>query len=297
MARIKIYQEEKVPGPLQELWRLLKANHIALVGLGCFSFLVLLTLFAPILSPYSPVEQHADALLLPPAWDDAGDSRFLLGTDDLGRDMLSRLMHGTTLTFGMSLLVVAAAMPIGVAIGAFAGLTKGVKSSILNHILDTVMSIPSLLLAIIIVAILGPGINNTLWAIGVVLIPQFIHAVRNAVREELKKDYVVASRLDGANNVQVLRYSVFPNIVDVIVVQTTLAFSVAILDIAALGFLNLGAQQPSPEWGAMLSGGLEFIYNASWNVTLPGFAIFFAVLSTNLVGDGLRAALRDRISH
>ena len=202
------------------------------------------------LTPYSPIENHIAFALVPPAWDDNGNISFLLGTDELGRDMLSRLMQGTSLTFGLSFVVVITALVIGVIIGSLSALTKGIKSSFLNHFLDVILSIPSLLLAIIIVAILGPGLENTLWAIVMVLIPQFIHITKIAVKEEFAKDYVLASRLDGAGSIRILYYSVFPNIVDKIVSQATLAQSAAILDIAALGFLGLGAPIPFARMGS-----------------------------------------------
>ena len=294
MARTKIYAEEYVPSPLADLWHAFKSNHAALAGLWLFIGFVVMAIFAPLLAPWPPHQQHTDFLLVPPAWHENGNVHFLLGTDDLGRDILSRLLHGASLTFGLSLLVVMAATLIGGLLGALAGITSGLKSSFLNHLLDTLMSIPSLLMAIIIVAIIGPGLSNTLWAITFVLIPQFIHVVRDAVHTEMDKSYVIASRLDGASPLQILADDILPNIYTTIIVQMTFAISAAIIDITALGFLRLGAQQPSAEWGAMLSGGLDFIYNAHWMVTLPGLMIFLAVLATNLVGDGLRSALEQR---
>ncbi|WDD97626.1 ABC transporter permease subunit [Thalassomonas actiniarum] len=294
MARHKIYQEEEFPSPFIQLWLIFRQSPVVMIGFGSFLFLTVLAVFSPLLTPYSPVESHLNSLLLPPAWDDAGDISYLLGTDNLGRDMLSRLMHGTSLTFGLSFIVVIISLVIGVIIGSLSALTKGIKSSFLNHFLDVILSIPSLLLAIVIVAILGPGLDNTLWAIVMVLIPQFVHITRNAVKEELTKDYVLASRLDGAGSIRILSYSVFPNIIEKIVSQATLAQSAAILDIAALGFLGLGAPIPLPEWGAMLSNGIDLFYIAPWTVYLPGLAILFAVVATNLVGEGMRHAIRQR---
>ena len=294
MARHKIYQEEEFPSPFIQLWLVFRQNPVVMLGFGSFLFLTVLAVFSPLLTPYSPVESHLNSLLMPPAWDDAGDISYLLGTDNLGRDMLSRLMHGTSLTFGLSFIVVIISLVIGVVIGSLSALTTGIKSSFLNHFLDVILSIPSLLLAIVIVAILGPGLDNTLWAIVMVLIPQFVHITRNAVKEELGKDYVLASRLDGAGSLRILSYSVFPNIIEKIVSQATLAQSAAILDIAALGFLGLGAPIPLPEWGAMLSNGIDLFYIAPWTVYLPGLAILFAVVATNLVGEGMRHAIRQR---
>jgi len=294
LARDKIYLEEEFPSPFVQFWLIFRTTPVVMIGLSSFFFLVILALFSTVLTPYSPIENHIEFAFVPPAWDDDGNISFLLGTDELGRDMLSRLMQGTSLTFGLSFVVVIVALIIGVIIGSLSALTKGVKSSFLNHFLDVILSIPSLLLAIIIVAILGPGLENTLWAIVMVLIPQFIHITKMAVREEFTKDYVLASRLDGAGSIRILYYSVFPNIVDKIVSQATLAQSAAILDIAALGFLGLGAPIPLPEWGAMLSGGIDYFYIAPWTVYLPGFAILFAVLATNLVGEGVRHAIKLR---
>ncbi|WDE06986.1 ABC transporter permease subunit [Thalassomonas viridans] len=294
MARHKIYQEEEFPSPFIQLWLIFRQSPVVMIGFGSFLFLTVLAVFSPLLTPYSPVDSHLNHLLMPPAWDDEGDISYLLGTDNLGRDMLSRLMHGTSLTFGLSFIVVIISLVIGVIIGSLSALTKGIKSSFLNHFLDVILSIPSLLLAIVIVAILGPGLDNTLWAIVMVLIPQFVHITRNAVKEELTKDYVLASRLDGAGSLRILSYSVFPNIIEKIVSQATLAQSAAILDIAALGFLGLGAPIPLPEWGAMLSNGIDLFYIAPWTVYLPGLAILFAVVATNLVGEGMRHAIRQR---
>lgn len=294
MARDKIYTEEEFPSPLVQLWHNFKQSPVVTIGFGCFIFLILLAIFSPLISPYSPIENNLDYILLPPAWHNDGDVSYLLGTDNLGRDMLSRLMHGASLTFGLSFIVVILSMFLGVIIGSISALTKGVKSSFLNHFLDVILSIPSLLLAIIIVAILGPGLDNTLWAIVIILIPQFIHITRNAVVQEFKKDYVLASKLDGASNIRILYYSIYPNIIEKMISQATLAQSAAILDIATLGFLGLGAPIPMPEWGAMLANGIDLFYIAPWTVYLPGLAILFAVVATNLVGEGMRHALKVR---
>ncbi len=294
MARDKIYSEEEFPSPLLQLWFNFKQTNVAMLGLYGYLFFLILAIFSPLLMPHNAIESNLDLILLPPSWDKLGDVSYLLGTDGLGRDILSRLIHGATLTFGLSFIVVVLSLIIGVLIGSLSALTQGIKSSIFNHFLDVILSIPTLLLAIIIVAILGPGLSNTLWAIVMTLIPQFVHITHNAVKEELSKDYVLASRLDGAGLLRILQYSVFPNIIEKIVTQATLAQSAAILDIAALGFLGLGAQSPLSEWGAMVFNGLDLFYIAPWTVYLPGLAILFAVLTTNLVGEGLRHAVKMR---
>jgi cationic peptide transport system permease protein len=297
VSRFNLYQEEFHPSPLQHTWLEFRENHIAVVGLLCFLFFVIVIVLCPILAPYNPLTQNIDAILIPPAWDDNGGIMNLFGTDALGRDLLSRVMYGCRMTFGISILLVLVAMIIGVTLGAIAGMSKGVRSSVVNHTLDSVMAIPTLLIAIIIIAIVGTGLVNSMWAIVLALTPQFIHHTRDFVKQERKKEYVMAAKLDGATPFQIVTRSILPNMGEILVVQGTLALSIAILDISALGFLNLGAQPPSPELGTMLSEGIEVAYIAPWSIGLPGFAIFLMMISINLVGDGLRSALRNRLLH
>ncbi|MCG3863598.1 MULTISPECIES: putrescine export ABC transporter permease SapC [unclassified Photobacterium] len=294
MPSNSVYQEETIPTQWERAWQNFRANSLAMFGLWCLLFLLIITLTAQWLAPYSPIKQVGE-LLMPPSWDNSGHVNFFFGTDDLGRDILSRLIIGSQLTFGYALLVAFASSVIGLLIGILAGMSQGLKSSFLNHILDTVLSIPSLLLAIIVVAYMGPGETHILLAIWLALIPRFIRAVYTAVHTEVAKDYVIAARLDGANNFYLLWNSILPNILTTIITEMTRAISIAILDIAALGFLGLGAQTPQPEWGAMLGDSVELIYLAPWTVTLPGLAIMFSVLVINLVGDGLRQALNAGI--
>ncbi|NMP17546.1 ABC transporter permease subunit [Thalassotalea sp. Y01] len=292
MARNHIYLEEEFPSPIKQLWLTFKSTPVAIIGFGVYAFLAALALVGNFIAPHDALENNLDKLLLPPAWSENGDLAHLLGTDDLGRDMLSRLINGASLTFGLSFLVVLFAMSVGVIIGSFSAITRGVKSSFLTHFLDVILSIPSLLLAIIIVAILGPGLENVLWAIALVSIPQFVHVTRNAIKEEQTKDYVMIPILDGASEIRVLITSIYPNIIDKIIIQATLAQSAAILEIAALGFLGLGAPIPMPEWGSMLANSLDLFYIAPWTTYLPGLAILITVMATNLVGEGLRHSLK-----
>ncbi|WP_199611521.1 ABC transporter permease subunit [Flocculibacter collagenilyticus] len=294
MAKFKLYYEEYNLSPFEQLWNNFKKNHLALLGLWCFTLLLLIAIWAPVISPYDPNANNSDILLMPPSWVVNGQVNYLFGTDDLGRDIFSRLLVGTSYTFGLSILSVLCAMIIGLILGSLAGLSKGVKSSFLNHILDIALSIPSLLIAIIIVAILGPGLLNTVWAVILALLPQFIHSIRNSVQEELQKDYVTAYKMDGASPLKVLFVGIFPNIFETLVIVATMAISSAILDITALGFLGLGAHPPLSEWGAMLADSLDLLSIAPWTVALPGIMIFISVFSTNLVGDGLRDALKRR---
>ncbi|MGR5320855.1 putrescine export ABC transporter permease SapC [Vibrio alfacsensis] len=294
MLTNNIYQEERIPTQFERFWRSYRVNSLAMFGLWCLILILFVTIFAPLLTPYDPQAQSGE-LLVPPSWAPAGTVDYFLGTDDLGRDILSRLITGSQLTFGAAVIITAIAALIGCVIGVLAGMTRGLLSSILNHLLDTVMSIPSLLLAIIFVAFLGFGEFNILLAICLALIPRFIRSVYIAVHTEVEKDYIMAARLDGANDFYLLWNSILPNILTVIAAEITLALSMAILDITALGFLGLGAQTPSTEWGAILGDSVELIYIAPWTVTLPGLTIMFTVVVLNLVGEGVRQALNAGI--
>ncbi len=294
MLTNNVYQEEHIPTQFERFWRSYRANGLAMFGLWCLIFIILITIFAPFIAPFDPQAQSGE-LLLPPSWSPSGTIDYFLGTDDLGRDILSRLIMGSQLTFGAAVGITVIAAIIGCLIGVLAGMTKGLLSSTLNHLLDTVMSIPSLLLAIIFVAFLGFGEFNILLAIGLALIPRFIRSVYTAVHSEVEKDYIMAARLDGANDFYLLWNSILPNILNVIAAEFTLALSTAILDITALGFLGLGAQAPSTEWGAILGDSVELIYIAPWTVTLPGLTIMFTVITLNLVGEGIRRSLNAGI--
>lgn len=292
-VRGNIYPEVHVRSPREQTWAVFKRNMLAMIGLWGLGLLSLLTLLAPWLAPYTATAQFSGTLLLPPSWAANGNIDFFLGTDDLGRDLLSRLIYGTRLTFGNGVLAVVVALLVGGGIGIIAGMSRGYRASLLNHLLDTFLSIPSLLLAIIFVAILGPSLLNTLIAITLALTPQFTRAIYNAVSHEMQKEYLTALRLDGGTRWHMLRYGVLPNLSDTIVSQTTRGLSVAILDITAVGFLGLGAQPPKPEWGTMLADAMELVYVAPWTVALPGLAILTSVLVVNMVGEGLRQAINE----
>ncbi|WP_338882464.1 putrescine export ABC transporter permease SapC [Xenorhabdus sp. TH1] len=284
------YREKKMPSPLKVIWRFFYADILAMTGFYGVLILIALCLLGDLFAPYR-LDQQFMSQLMPPSWSHHGNVAFFLGTDDLGRDIFSRLLIGTSSTFGGALIVTAAAAIVGLIIGSLAGMTHGLKSAVMNHILDTLLSIPSLLLAIIVVAFVGASLHHAMIAVSLALLPRIVRTVYTAVHDELDKEYIIAARLDGASNYHILRYAVLPNITAVIVSELTRTLSIAILDIAALGFLNLGAQLPSPEWGAMLGDSLELIYAAPWTVMLPGAAIMLSVLLVNLLGDGLHRAI------
>lgn len=291
MPSDNIYAEYRPPSPFRHTWHLFYRDIGAMTGFYGTIFLLLLCLFGGLLAPYNIDQQFLGDQLLPPSWSRYGNISFFLGTDDLGRDVLSRLLSGAAPTVGSAILVTFLAALFAMLLGVMAGLTHGLRSAILSHILDTLLSIPSLLLAIIVVAFLGPKLEHACFAVWMALLPRLVRAIYSAVHDELEKDYVVAARLDGASHLNILWHTILPNILPLLVTEITRGLSMAILDIASLGFLDLGAQLPSPEWGAMMGDSLELIYVAPWSVMLPGAAIMISVLLVNLLGDGVRRAI------
>ena len=281
--------------PARELWQYFRQNRGAVIGLFTVVVLILIALSADFIAPHSPVEQFRDATLQPPMWQAGGSSKFVLGTDPVGRDMLSRLIHGARLSLVIGLVSVGLSLSIGVVLGLLAGFFRGVLEVALMRLMDIMLALPSLLLAVAVVAILGPGLINAMYAIAIVMLPHYARQTRAAVIGEMQKDYVNASRIAGAGPLRLMFDCVLPNCVAPLIVQATLGFSSAILDAAALGFLGLGAQPPTPEWGSMLASALEFIQSAWWVVTFPGLAILISVLAFNLMGDGLRDALDPKL--
>jgi dipeptide transport system permease protein len=218
-----------------------------------------------------------------------------LGTDAIGRDILSRLIHGARLSLLIGIVVVTIAVAVGTALGLVAGFLRGVAEIAILRLMDILLTLPSLLLAIVIVAILGPGMINAMLAVAVVALPHYVRVVRAAVITETAKDYVTAARVSGAGTLRLMFKEVLPNCMAPLIVQATLGISTAILDAASLGYLGLGAQPPLPEWGTMLADAREFVLRAWWVVTFPGLMILIAVMAFNLVGDGLRDALDPKL--
>ena len=280
---------------ISEFWFYFSENKGAVIGLWVFSALVIIALFAPIIAPYDPIIQDRSALLLPPVWQDGGSWSYLLGTDAVGRDMLSRLIYGARFSLFIGVVVVTIAVTGGVAIGLVAGYFRGIVDTIIMRIMDVILAFPSLLLALVLVAILGPGLINAMIAIAIVLQPHFVRLTRASVMSELNREYVISARVAGASPFYLMTKTILPNCLGPVTVQATLSFSSAILDAAALGFLGMGAQPPTPEWGTMLAEAREFILRAWWVVTFPGLAILITVLAINLMGDGLRYALDPKL--
>ena len=276
---------------LEQLWR----NKTAVAGLLVITLFVLTAILAPFLSPHNPVEASLYDQIIPPIWEEGGTWKNILGTDDLGRDILSRLVYGARVSLVVALATVGIAVFFGSFLGAISGYYKGFLDNIIMRFMDILLAFPHILLAIVIMAYLGPGLTNAMIAIGIIYIPRFARIVRASVLEECEKDYVTASRSVGARDWRIIFVAILPNCLAPLIVQTTLGFASAILDAAALGFLGLGAQPPTPEWGAMIAMGRSHILRAWWVMTFPGIAILFAVLGFNLFGDGLRDALDPRL--
>ncbi len=280
---------------LAEFWHYFSENRGALIGLVVFSILVVAAVLAPLIAPHSPNAQIRDATLLPPVWAEGGRATFLLGTDAVGRDMFSRLLYGARFSLFIGIVVVAISLTGGIVLGLIAGFFRGWIDTFIMRIMDVILAFPSLLLALVLVAVLGPGLMNAMIAIALVLQPHFVRLTRAAVLTERSKDYVVSARVAGAGPIRLMLRTILPTCLAPLIVQATLSFSSAILDAAALGFLGMGAQPPTPEWGTMLAEAREFILRAWWVVTFPGLAILITVLAINLVGDGLRDALDPKL--
>jgi dipeptide transport system permease protein len=278
-----------------EFWFYFSENRGAVIGFWFFLFLVLLAIFAPLIAPHAPQAQYRDATLVPPFWQEGGSTAFLLGTDAVGRDILSRLIYGTRYSLFIGVIVTTIALVGGIALGLVAGYFRGWIDTVIMRLMDIILAFPSLLLALVLVAVLGPGLTNAMIAIALVFQPHFVRLTRAAVMTEKNRDYVVAAKVAGAGPLRLMFSTILPNCMAPLIVQATLSFSNAILDAAALGFLGMGAQPPTPEWGTMLAEAREFILRAWWVVTLPGLAILVTVLAINLMGDGLRDALDPKL--
>lgn len=282
-------------GGLSEFWYYFSQSRGAFLGLVVFSLLLVIAALAPWLAPHDPVEQYKEYFLLPPSWAPGGRPAFLLGTDPVGRDILSRLIHGARYSLLIGFITVALALSFGVMLGLLAGYFRGWVDATIMRIMDLILAFPYLLLALVLVTVLGPGLNNAMLALAVTLLPFFARLTRGAVMVEKNREYVTSARLAGANHWRLMVVTILPNCLAPLIVQATLCFSDAILGAAALGFLGLGAQPPTPEWGTMLSSAREFIQRAPWVVTFPGLCILVTVLAINLIGDGLRDALDPKL--
>ena len=280
---------------MRAFWIAYRENRGALLGLAVVGAIVVLAILADLIAPYSPTEQFRDAVRMPPVWADGGSWRFILGTDGLGRDMLSRLLHGARVSLFIGVSVMSVSFVLGIALGLSAAHFRGAVDVVVSRVMDLIMAVPSLVLAILVVAVLGPSLANTIVAVTIVYLPRYVRLVRASALNELAKEYVIASRVAGVGPLRLMLSTVLPNCLAPLIVQAALGVSDAILEAAALGFLGLGAQPPIAEWGTMLADAREFIRSNPSLVTLPGVAILVTVVSINLLGDGLRDALDPKM--
>ena len=288
-------QPAPMPGSLTLFWRSFSENRGAVVGLFLMIILVIVAALADVVAPHSPIEQFREHFLTPPIWQQGGDSTYPLGTDDVGRDMFSRLIYGARLSLIIGVSVVSLSLVFGTVLGLTAAFSGGVIDTVIMRIMDILLVFPSLLLAIVIVAILGPGLFNAMLAVAVTYLPGFTRLSRASALSELARDYVTATRCAGAGRIHLMFNTVLPNCMAPLIVQASLGFSNAILDAAALGFLGLGAQPPTPEWGTMLAGAMQYYQRAWWVLAFPGLFILVTVQAFNLFGDGLRDALDPKL--
>ena len=280
---------------LQQFWLYFSKNRGAVAGLIFIIFIIIIAVFANFIAPHAPAEQFRGSLLVPPVWMEGGSWQFILGTDDVGRDILSRLIYGARLSLLVGVVVVVISLVLGITLGLLAGYYGGVVEAVIMRVVDIMLALPSLLLALVLVAIFGPSIVNASIALAFVALPHYVRLTRATVLSEMEKDYVIASRVAGARNLRQMFSNILPKCLAPLIVQATLGFSNAILDMAALGFLGMCAKPPTPEWGTMLSDVLQFAQSAWWVVAFPGIAILLTVLAFNLMGDGLRDALDPKL--
>ena len=284
-----------VPSPFVAFWIAFRENRGAIFGLVLLAIIVAMALLAGLIAPHSPIEQFRDAVKAPPVWEAGGSWRYILGTDGAGRDMLSRLIYGARVSLFIGLAVMSVSFVIGGALGLISAMSGPIVDVAITRVMDLIMAVPSLVLAILVVAILGPSLTNTIVAVTIAYLPRYVRLMRASALGELHKDYVTAARVAGVGPLRLMFVTILPNCLAPMIVQAALGVSDAILEAAALGFLGLGAQPPTPEWGSMLADSREFIRSNPWIVTLPGLAILVTVVAINLTGDGLRDALDPKM--
>ncbi len=274
-----------------DAYKRLKRNRPAFVGMILLIILFGIAIFAPYIAPHNPYAQDFFRTLEGPSWEHP------LGTDDLGRDVFSRIIYGTRISLTIGFISVAIGLAAGVPIGALSGYYGGKLDLIVQRFIDIMMAFPAILLPIVIVTVLGVGLVNTMIAVGIISIPIYVRLVRGSVLSIKNEEHVEAARAIGRGDVMILVKHVIPHCLAPIIVQSSLLVATSILWAAGLGFLGLGAQPPTPEWGAMLSQGRGYIRTAHHVTTFPGLAIMLAVLAFNLFGDGLRDALDPKMKH
>jgi peptide/nickel transport system permease protein len=293
VPRLPPHVVQSHPGGLKRAWRLLESLlrvRGAALGLGVLIVLVILAVGADLIAPHEPNLQTYVDVLQPPS------VTYLLGTDDLGRDVLSRIIHGSRVSLEVGLISIGLSLVGGVPLGLIAGYVGGRVDDAVMRVMDAIFAFPALVLALAITAALGMGIGNAMIAIGVVQVPVFARLVRGQVLSIRERDYVAAAKLLGATPVRIMRDHVWPNVTAPVIIQSSLGVTTAIITEASLSFLGVGVRPPTPSWGSMLSQGYQYIETAPWLAAASGAAIFVTVLGLNFFGDGLRAMLDPRLA-
>ncbi|MGG5255291.1 nickel transporter permease [Neobacillus sp. SM06] len=285
----EVHLEEIHTPPWKEAWQSFYQNKLAVIGLGIVLFFIVLAFIAPIAAPFSYKDQNLAERLMPPS------GKHFFGTDDFGRDIFSRVLYGARLSLWVGFFSVLGSVILGTLFGIVAGYYGRWVDTIISRIFDIMLAFPSILLAIAVVAILGPSLQNALIAIAVINIPNFGRLVRSKVLSVKQEEYIMAARAVGMRDTRILFHHILPNSISPVIVQATLAIATAIIEAAALGFLGLGAQAPTPEWGKMLSDSKQYLVQAPWTLFFPGVAIMLTVLGFNLMGDGLRDVLDPKL--
>ena len=281
--------QNRAAGPWREGWRSFKKSKISLIGAGIVLFFIVLAVFGPMIAPQGINEQELTKRLLAPS------SQHWFGTDDFGRDIFSRVVHGARISLWVGFFAVILSVIVGSVLGIVAGYYGKWIDTIISRIFDIMLAFPSILLAIAVVAVLGPSLQNALIAIAIINVPNFGRLIRSKVLSVKEEEYIVAAKAIGMRDIRILFSHILPNSVTPVIVQGTLAIATAIIEAAALGFLGLGAQAPAPEWGKMLADARIYLLNAPWTMIFPGLAIMLTVLGFNLMGDGLRDALDPKM--
>ena len=284
-------KQEKVRGPWREAWSSFKKSKSALVGSVIVIFFVIIAIIGPFLAPQGINDQNLSIRLQPPS------AEHWFGTDDLGRDIFSRILHGTRISLTVGLSAVLLSAGIGSFLGIIAGYYGRWVDTIISRFFDIMLAFPSILLAIAVVSILGPSLQNALIAIAIINVPNFGRLIRSRVLTIKEEEYIHAAKAIGMRNARILWKHILPNSMTPVIVQGTLAIATAIIEAAALGFLGLGAEAPKPEWGKMLADARMFLLNAPWALVFPGLAIMLTVIGFNLMGDGLRDALDPKMKN
>jgi peptide/nickel transport system permease protein len=285
---VQMALSDELESPARRAWRRLLKRKGAVAGLVVIVLFILLALFAPLISPYDPIATSWSLVRKPPS------ALHWFGTDDLGRDILVRVIYGARASLMAGAISVGIALGVGVPLGLLSGYRGGFIDALISRITDAMLACPFLILAIALSAFLGPSLGNAMIAIGITTTPIFIRLTRGLVMNVKVEDYVEAARAMGNPRWRIALFHILPNIMPALLVQATLSIAAAIIAEAALSFLGLGQQPPAPSWGSMLNAAQRFLTNAPWMAIWPGLAIFLVVLSFNLVGDGLRDALDPR---